>query len=55
MEYKVLTAQVVFSRANAIEKLVAAVRESIAAGWEPLGGIALSEAGFVAQAMIKRR
>lgn len=55
MEYKILTAQVVFSRSSALEKLVLAVNEAIAAGWEPLGGIAFSDAGLVGQAMIKRR
>jgi hypothetical protein len=55
MEYKILTAQVVFSRSSALEKLVQAVNEAIAAGWEPQGGVAFSESGFVAQAMIKRR
>lgn len=55
MEYKVLTAQVVFSRSSAIEKLVAAVSEAISLGWEPLGGVTFGEAGLVAQAMIKRR
>lgn len=55
MQYKVLTAQVIFSQAGAIEKLMTAVNEAISLGWEPLGSIAFGDTGLVAQAMIKRR
>ena len=55
MEYKVVTAQAVLSPTKAIEKLAAAVNDAIALGWEPLGGLVISDAGLVAQAMIKRR
>lgn len=55
MEYKILTAQVIFSQAGAIEKLVASVNEAISLGWEPLGPLAFGDTGLVAQAMIKRR
>jgi hypothetical protein len=55
MEYKVLYSQNIFSTTKAIEKLVAAVNEAIAQGWEPVGGITVTDQGGMAQAVIKRR
>ena len=55
MEYKVITVQAVLSPTKAIEKLVKAVNESIALGWEPLGAPVVTEHAMAAQAMIKRR
>lgn len=55
MEYKVVTAQNLLSSTKSLAKLTAAVNEALRMGWEPVGGIALSEHGLVAQALIKRR
>ena len=55
MEYKVLYAQNFLSISKAIEKLVVAVNEAIVQGWEPVGGITVTDNGGMAQAMIKRR
>jgi hypothetical protein len=55
MEYKILTAQSFLSCTKAIQKLSELVKDAIALGWEPLGGVAVGDAGMVAQAMIKRR
>jgi hypothetical protein len=54
MEYKVIYFQSAFSAAKAFEKLVKAVNEAIALGWEPAGGVSATDYS-VAQAMIKRR
>jgi hypothetical protein len=55
MEYKIVTAQNLLSTTKAVEKLTLAVNEALRMGWEPVGGIALTEHGTVAQALIKRR
>jgi hypothetical protein len=55
MEYKVLYSQNFLSISKAIEKLVVAVNAALAQGWEPVGGITVTDNGGVAQAMIKRR
>jgi hypothetical protein len=54
MEYKIISFHSAFSVTKALEKLVKAVNEAIALGWEPAGGVSLMENG-VAQAMVKRR
>ena len=55
MEYKIVTAQNLLSATRASEKLIKAVNNLIALGWEPIGGVNITEHGLVAQAMIKRR
>jgi hypothetical protein len=55
MEYKIVSCQNAFFVNRAIAKLTQAVMEAISLGWEPLGGVVISEHGTVAQAMIKRR
>jgi hypothetical protein len=55
MEYKVITAQNMISTAKAVAKLADAVNAAIQLGWEPIGGVVLTEHGTVAQAIIKRR
>ena len=54
MEYKVILSQTLLSPSKAIENLIKAVNEAIALGWEPMGGVAITDHG-AAQAMIKRR
>jgi hypothetical protein len=54
MEYKLVTVSMTWSTSSALEKLVKAVNESIALGWEPLGSPVAFNAQFC-QAMIKRR
>ena len=55
MEYRILYAQHLLSIDKAVQKLMRLVQEAIALGWEPLGGVAMSEHGTVAQALVKRR
>lgn len=55
MEYKIIHARSIWSSTKALETLTRAVMEAMSAGWEPVGGIAMTEHGQVAQAMIKRR
>lgn len=55
MEYKILYGQSMLSIKKAIEALNHAVMEAIALGWEPIGGVTISEHNLAAQAMIKRR
>jgi hypothetical protein len=54
MQYKIISAIVVFSRAGALEKLTQEVNEAISLGWEPLGGLA-SGGNILYQALIERR
>ena len=54
MDYKLLSASALWPFDWAPEKLVRAVNESIALGWEPLGGPIAAE-HRVTQAMIRRR
>lgn len=54
MEYKLITVSSIWSASSALEKLVKAVNDSIASGWEPLGGPVLFHTQYC-QAMIKRR
>lgn len=56
MEYKLITVSFFWSSARAFAELTRAVNESIALGWEPMGGIAvLDQRGCLVQAMVKRR
>ncbi len=55
MQYQVLHACHFLSISRALERLTAKVNEAIARGWEPLGGVTVSDKGTVAQAMVKRR
>lgn len=54
MDYQIVAVDFVVSRSRALAKLAKEVNDAIAAGWEPLGGIAVHDA-VVMQAMIKRR
>lgn len=54
MQYKVIWVITVFSGSKACAKLTKEVNEAIALGWEPVGGIACTNARLL-QAMIKRR
>lgn len=62
MEYQILVEKIdnVISRdvAQAAGDLGAKVRDEIARGWEPVGGVALGSAGtapYLLQAMVKRK
>jgi len=55
MEYKIISVQTTFSDNRAMAKLTQEVNAALAQGWEPLGGLALTDRGPLAQAMIRRR
>ena len=54
MEYRVILVTNILSLNRAIDRLTEQVKEAIALGWEPVGGIAITD-DSVAQAMTKRR
>lgn len=54
MEYKLITVSMTWSTNSALEKLVKAVNDAIALGWEPIGSPQPFHTQFC-QAMIKRR
>ena len=54
MQYRVILVTNILSLKRAIDDLAQQVKEAIALGWEPLGGIAITD-NAVAQAMTKRR
>lgn len=55
MEYKLVTVTFVVSQTSALEEITKAVNDSIAQGWEPLGGLTVVRDGCLVQAMLKRR
>lgn len=54
MEYKIVVCNEGWTFAGKVEKLTKAVNELIQLGWEPLGGLAITDYS-VSQAMLKRR
>ena len=54
MQYKIISASVVFSLSSSLEKLAKDVNESITLGWEPQGGLT-AYGNSICQAMVKRR
>jgi hypothetical protein len=60
MQYRIISVTDCFSCKRALERLTKEVNDAIAQGWEPLGGVAITDGNHsiftkLVQAMIKRR